>query len=515
MAMAVKGAAGHRHPILDLPPELHSYIFSYLPNSDIKSLRLTCRALHTRTQLRLNRLFLSANPLNISVFRAVVGDETFRHGITEIVWDDALFPLSIEYQDHFPPEDYMGLHETGDIPDWYSTACQHAFDNAVFRQAEDEGFHYRANPRIIDKMSLLDSWTRYQQLLGAQDEIIASKADSAALRYALPRLPNLRRITLTTATYGWIFNPFYETPLVRSLPSGFIHPVPRGWPNLDSDTAEEGPRAESWDRVSDDEEAYKNIWRGFRLLTKILGDPYQDHTVTEFVVDTGGLECGLNVRFLENGPELTDLSQLLRRPGFNRLDLALIALPQAPDWKSLATGQLRQALSEARGMQRVSLRTTAHDDYLDSETIPLRTIFPVDHWRALRHFGLLSFHVVQSDLVSLLAAMPTTLRSVELAQLVFCAEPHDGQRGSWRGLLYAMRDELGWRHGDQPNVSVAVDLDLFGVVGRAVWFTREIYEFLYADRPLYFEEDGDLSASWCLQHIRDDFGGRYGCYTEW
>lgn len=42
-------------------------------------------------ELRLQRVFLSVNPLNIKVFRAIADHEKFRHKIVEIVWDDARF----------------------------------------------------------------------------------------------------------------------------------------------------------------------------------------------------------------------------------------------------------------------------------------------------------------------------------------------------------------------------------------------------------------------------------------
>jgi hypothetical protein len=75
--------------LTELPAELLHLIVGYLPNKSIKALRLTCRTLCNAAQLRLDRVFLSANPLNIAVFRAVADSDTYRHGVKEIVWDDA------------------------------------------------------------------------------------------------------------------------------------------------------------------------------------------------------------------------------------------------------------------------------------------------------------------------------------------------------------------------------------------------------------------------------------------
>ncbi|GAM43674.1 hypothetical protein TCE0_060r18676 [Talaromyces pinophilus] len=75
--------------LICLPAELVGLIVSFLPNRDIKNLRLTCPTLGQMAQLRLSRVFLSANPLNIEVFRAIADHEEFRHNIVEIIWDDA------------------------------------------------------------------------------------------------------------------------------------------------------------------------------------------------------------------------------------------------------------------------------------------------------------------------------------------------------------------------------------------------------------------------------------------
>lgn len=75
--------------LLQLPPEVSTTIPPYLTNRDIKSLRLTCEALCAISPLRLDRVFLSANPRNIEVLRAVADHQVFRERVVEIIWDDA------------------------------------------------------------------------------------------------------------------------------------------------------------------------------------------------------------------------------------------------------------------------------------------------------------------------------------------------------------------------------------------------------------------------------------------
>ncbi|KAL2850288.1 hypothetical protein BJY01DRAFT_245461 [Aspergillus pseudoustus] len=52
-------------PILRLPVELFADICGYLPNSSIKALRLSCKQASKTAPLRLDRVFLSVNPLNV------------------------------------------------------------------------------------------------------------------------------------------------------------------------------------------------------------------------------------------------------------------------------------------------------------------------------------------------------------------------------------------------------------------------------------------------------------------
>lgn len=75
-----------------LPFKLWGYITSHLSNTDIKSLRLVCSKFNNEVFLRLDRVFISANPLNIEVFRNIASHDKFRYLVTEIVWDEARLP---------------------------------------------------------------------------------------------------------------------------------------------------------------------------------------------------------------------------------------------------------------------------------------------------------------------------------------------------------------------------------------------------------------------------------------
>lgn len=75
--------------LFHLPAELYRKITSYLKKGSLKKLRLTCSTLNKITPFIIDRVFISANSLNIQVFRAIADSETFRHNVTEIIWDDA------------------------------------------------------------------------------------------------------------------------------------------------------------------------------------------------------------------------------------------------------------------------------------------------------------------------------------------------------------------------------------------------------------------------------------------
>lgn len=123
-----------------LPAELLQAVLSYLSNQDIKNLRLTNKAVKERALLRLTRVFISANPLNIQVFRAIADHDQFRHQVTEIIWDDVLLSRSTnrhgeeDVDDEWDPEDDGEDYDSHPdeelpppqrgVPFWFVFACR-------------------------------------------------------------------------------------------------------------------------------------------------------------------------------------------------------------------------------------------------------------------------------------------------------------------------------------------------------------------------------------------------------
>lgn len=512
--------AGGKNHLVGLPAELLASILSHLPNCDIKSLRLTCGFFHATAKLRLNRIFLSANPRDVEVFRAIADHETFRKGIIEIIWDDAVIrePELEEFDSEEEIENRLAEEADG-CPLWFSRECEENNFNLKGRYQYD--ILDRPDRAIAAQLPLRESWAYFRQLRSQQQDVISTGADAAALRHGLARFPSLHTITITPAAHGNLLFPLYETPTIRAFPCGFNYPIPRGWPTTgEGEPVVKMPPWADEDGGSEDE---RDKWRGFRIVMRTLTQQAEEHRVSELILNAHQLDTGLNCRIFERPcPEYHDLVVLLRRPGFRRLDLSLaVGGQEFLGWPAFRSTFLKRALSEiGPDLEHLSLTTDVHAD-LDTWTflqpsggrmshyVPLlSTVFPIDRWPCLRHFGLSGFLVTQEDLLSLLSALPATLRSLELGNLYFL----DGV-GHWRGLLDDMRDRLGWRDrpaNTRPRVAIRVgEIDNQRRSGRAVWVDADVAKFLYGDGKNPFgRHDGEFPTQVNKGHagvVRDAF----------
>lgn len=494
--------------LLHAPNEILSSIAADLSNADVKSLRLTCRCLGDRVALRLDRVFISANPLNLRVARAVADHDRLRHGVVQVIWDDARLVKGLDPGD---TEKSQGSCPNGEepYPAWFGKACNGStrdINQRLRRFGHEVHAPYRRQLRA--QMTLAESWAYYRELLEQQDQVLASGADTAALEHALRRFPRLRRVTITPAAHGFLYLPRYPTPMIRSLPPGFTYPIPRGWP-----TAEDGqpdPEVAPWDAA---DERTKDQWRGFRVVTRTLAEMGSEHSVSELVIKTHQLNTGLNYTIFQTPcREYDDLVTLISKKGFRRLDMTLLVPPQGHQASPLLSqGRMRQALAQATDLEHVSVYTNIQSPATSSEFrgaldhfAPLGRLFPVEAWPRLRHFGLAGFHVAQDDVVSFLSELPPTVRSVELSFLQFL----EGRYGS---LLSAMRDALGWRGRDdwerpEPVIRLCPP---YARAGKAICISRGAGEFLYGDRRRLFLPNGNQVPRRNGHVERDEFDPAY------
>ncbi|KAM0332198.1 hypothetical protein ACHAQA_002473 [Verticillium albo-atrum] len=486
--------------LVRLPTELLEVVISYLTNGDIKALRLTCKSVRDVVHLRLTRIFLSPNPRNVQVFKAIARHQTYRQRVTEIIYDDARLPESLETDQD---TEYAFLYDPprAGVPNWYARA----YNELVERLENWRSFevqrpdHIARAARLEARLNVKKTYREYQKLLRHQNKAISANADAEALRYGLSRFPRLRRITLTSATHGRDLRPLYETPMIRELPYGFIYPTPYGWPTMTD--SNDMPVAEPWE-----DEDEKNKWRGFRVITSVLASYLEQSSkppkaIPEFIIDTNHLVSGISCRvFDEPNHEYNDLVTILQQPGFSRIDLSLVVGGQEWEgWHSFRSTSLRSALAQARGLQHVSLFTNVYPaalclDRPEAEAleqwVPLQTIFPVDTWSNLQHFGLSRFIVKQSDLLGLLAVLPPTLRSVELSFLFFLTV-----EGSYREFIVDVRDQLGWRErplSERPRITIATDPGGGEGDGIAIYVDRETEDFVYGNGENPFGNVGQL-----------------------
>ncbi|KAH8696278.1 hypothetical protein BGW36DRAFT_342962 [Talaromyces proteolyticus] len=473
--------------LFHLPLELLTSIFELLPNRDLKNARLTCRGLRNTVRLRLDRVFISANPRNIKVARAIANDETYRRGIVEIVWDDSLLAITRDYQYSDSSDDETSPNNDKP-PAWFRHELEenlhHILTQHVKPDDPDLPIHVVTAQRAAALISVKEAWTYYQTLFQQQKTVLTSGADVSALHYALERFPSLRRVTITPATHGVLFHPLYQTPMIRNFPRELNYPIRYGW--LAPKTPISGPEAPP---SGDLDDASMDPWHGFRMVTQILAKMRDHHHVTELVLDAVGLLSGISCRIFESPcREYNDLIALLQQPGFKQLDLALIVGGEwHNDWVSFRNGNLSRMLAGAPDLEHIALSTSVEPDpaaHAGSDGdmknfIPLRSIFPVDRWHRLRHFALSQFLVKQADVIEFLAALPETLRSVELSFLIFL-DPE----GNYHDMLAEMRKRLGsWQKREKwarPKVVIGVNsLRTSKMIGRAIWIDNEVEEFLY------------------------------------
>jgi hypothetical protein len=499
---ATSGSSSGSAPILELPTELVANILRMVPSNDVKNVRLTCRFFQYRARLAFERVYLSANPTNIRVFRAIADHDFFRHQVVEIVWDDArLSDDPLDWDQGYsgiperPAHGSSRLLEEYKLETWCSVDDLEKRKATVSRQSDGQV----PRPDQIERteklerrgLNMRNSFDIYMDLLRQQEDVISTNADEEAFRYGLSRFPRLRKITITPAAHGFLFMPLYETPMIRSLPEGFMYPMPRGW--LMHQRAELGDiwAAGNLDSLG----LIPAYWRGFSIAMRVLSQQQQNQAaIRELCITSDDLFTGLSSRMFQDPClEYDCLVHVLGQPGLRSFDLSIyLGGIWTEVWGTLSNGRLRNAFAVAHDLTHINLgikidgeifyaqwrlaATTGSPSLADAS---LRSIFPIEKWPNLKHFGLSGLMVYTDDLLALLRDMPRTLRSVELSLIVFI----DAAKGL-HGLLADMRDTLDWRQrpvNERPVVRIGLPMMDRTVLGQAKWLEQAVQDFLYGD----------------------------------
>lgn len=463
---------------LSLPPEIISIIVSFLPNKDVKSLRITCKSLGETSPFSSSRVFLSANSLNIEVFRAVADHPRFRHDIREIIWDDArvgLVPLRWEWFQPSIDRKRLQIDPDEGCPIWFKHECDENRWKMKHRKHRDvdRPDHVARQNQMNAQMPLKACWEYYRQLYDDQISIIRSEDDKKAFIYGLNRFPRLEKVTVTPGAHGWLFAPLYDTPMIRAFPYGFNYPIPRGWHCDPNDIRVVGPLP--W---SEAPEEYKELWRAARIVLGHLSQT-EKHNISELSFDSKLLNTGLNFLIFDRPcEEYYQFAAIIKRPGFRRLHLSLLTGNHG-NWKGFESGLFRQAMSLAKGLTHLHLSTTFNNGSfsgMGDEPVPLKEVLPIIEWPNLSHLALSRFTIDTSQLIDTLKFTPLSFRSLELNLIDF---PSDEL--CMTGVLERIRDELNWTQRDQvlkPTVSIA----MYGQrewPGRFIKLSDEVTDFLY------------------------------------
>ncbi|KAJ9415051.1 hypothetical protein QL093DRAFT_2593522 [Fusarium oxysporum] len=409
--------------LLQLPQEIQNDIYSVFEADDIKNLRVTCSAFHEALPLHFDRVFISANSLNIDVFNEIASHETFRHQVSEIIWDDARLRMGPELE-----QERQEYEEDGNDPEDAAAenVCPFWFKKGRYDYGDPSPY---------------------------------------AFKYGLKRFTSLKRVTVTQATHGRLWQPLYRTPMVRAFPPGFDYPLPQAWPSFDDEKLID---ALPW--VSEDgndpyqntygaectAEAYRAKWCGFRLVTRALVE-CEDRTITELVIGVNKIQSGLNCRiFDQRSTEYDDFVAFLKRPGFRYLGLHLFTgLLEDNDWYRTT----------------LDIYTMLWPKQLTLSTFPLRTSMEVSHGAPQQLVPDVEGHVFPLIHVAL-------------------GTPEQG----YDDLLRAMRDILDWSSRpaqERPKVHMVVSAlhDHVQGEGKFVEVDDVVHSYLYENGDNPFEDD--------------------------
>ncbi|KAJ6780813.1 hypothetical protein PWT90_04579 [Aphanocladium album] len=534
--------------LLRFPTEILTAMCEFLPTGDIKNLRLAGPSIARLVPIRIHRVFLSPNPLNIAVFRAVAAHPLLRHRVREIIYDDARLADPTRRQDrlndarrrdvdeeldHEDVDAWMGeglqvAAREGAARAWFGSRRERNLREMRGRSANDLGSAARQQARADQCEAQLPLETCYQQYLRLwreQAQVVESGEDVRALREGLDAFPMLKRIAVTPATHGFLHTPLYKTPMVRALPYGFNGPLPRGWPTSREPPARElVPWAAGPEWTEDEVDREKMRWRGLVAVVRTLAERIRngESAVPELVVDVHALNTGVSPYMLaQKCDEHDDLALILQQPGFTRLDLpVLLSGLQPEDQRMLGNGRFKTLLAMARSLQHFRLRG---DGLVDpgfppyTRFFPLQTLLPVNSWLHLCHFGLSTFVVRVDDLVAVLARLPRTLRSVELSFLRFELEADDHD-----ALLTQIKAQTDWATtwppGARPTLTLGLAKVTNNVDGRGLWLSKEISAFLYGRGPNPFSAHKNIvmpGAGYLRDEYDEDFTRPYVGYKDY
>lgn len=416
-----------------LPPEVQLVLAGFIPNRDIKSLRLTCKQASKTFLPRFDRVFISPNRRALDIFKAIAEDERFRHQVREIAWDDCRFYAWNTY-DMNRWGDYCRYSDSVRTLETFTNELQKYLDGLEsFGNPPDDdpdvpwlSPHEDKDNRwgtctTCNPVDYEASFKRYEKLFREQDAIIREEEDRVVFRLGLAAFPRLRTVTITNGVYQ--LNDKCKTPLAVDILPGIVIPERWAWPSGFSANFPSHP----WLQVS-------KIYRGFTVATEELANG--THQIENFIVrDEDERGCsGIGQQLLKpRNRTLESFQALVARPGLKRLELPIFSArfgrhggleSRYHDWDFLRNGILRNTLSQASDLEHFCFSVSgrfAHDTnwltYGNADCTPLLSFLPVSCWPNLRHLALYQLFVELEDLGRLLRELPETVETIHLGDI--------------------------------------------------------------------------------------------------
>ncbi|PGH06968.1 hypothetical protein GX51_02006 [Blastomyces parvus] len=463
----------------DLANELLYGIFDYLPNSDIKNVRLTCRFLYIVTPLRLNRVFVSLFRRDLDVLRSIANHPVFSEQITEVVWDDRRLHIN------------EGMHiEIAQIFDTGTDNVQSSYEhlvpvgNSSYRDGQLSTFQ-KALSKLYGHMG---EWERANHLLlrlyNEQQSILESNEDVETFRFALQAFPRLRRVSIANNCPSTCAElPRYCTPLLRLLPSWLAKP----W-----------PCSVILGGVSCNKAGH--TLRGYHAAVREISR--SSRVISEFVMEPtcGGIDI-FDASHIFNAPK-EDLMLLTMKNNLTTLEYTLDGyIRWRADWDCNAIHKqiLRMTFACARALEHFTLNMDVRPFHcpIRHHPVPLLDILPLEQWGSLRSLSFRCFVVKLDDFIRTLSALPSTIKSLKFHRVHFLET-------TWEMALYYLRDVVGWgSDANCPLPTVTISLLVESPSRRVVILRDEVKRFFERKAPNPFVSK-DYTYSAYNRSINDD-----------
>ncbi|KAL6710060.1 hypothetical protein ACN47E_009851 [Coniothyrium glycines] len=464
------GHTRNRKSLADLPAEILAIISNHISKLDIKKLRLTSKHLAANVDLRVDRVYISPNQINLERLQWILDRPKYRTQVEEIVWDDAqleeycslqefalaihndeemMFAIFERRQDHFVDHlEYASQHDQSlDREDYFDTDghLTHAAKEILMQQ--DDFFARNMLLRNAALMSIEESYTLYQRLYAEEQDLIRGGMDVVAFRHTLAELPALKRITLTSQVWQpWGLPSRYDSPFQRSLPSGFRKPSV--WPWLSqrphprpSSTGgamySEPPYLSYRDKslVSEASDPDSHDFRGYGIVLSSMAT-IPKPIIQEFVIDAGRTDAGIDPSFhVKSKHDRDHIIHVLQRHPLQRLHLSFHHAGSRFATDSLAG--LHQLKHLDLNMNMISRQTQC--DTTHARFFSIASNLPPSLISRLETLALRNAIVAQRDLLHLLLEMRKAQHITADNVVLAAGSPETLPEPSWASLFRALR----------------------------------------------------------------------------